>query len=102
MIAACILLQTQAGQAAIVAAARRDLLRVSETGEAGRPLRRHLRQARDIDELAKLVASGPGARRHDADDELPGRSPEGNQTRWTTTARRVRHVVIPGVSCPRA
>ena len=59
MIAACILIQTQAGQAAIVAAARRDLLRVSETGEAGRPLRRHLRQARDIGKVLRThVARG--------------------------------------------
>ncbi len=62
MIAAYVLIQTEAGKAAIVAAALRDLPGVSETASpaslAG-PYDVIARvQARDIDELAKLVAFG--------------------------------------------
>ena len=57
VIAAYILIQTEAGQAAIVAAALRDLPGVSETANLAGPYDVIARaQARDIDELAKLVA----------------------------------------------
>ena len=58
MIAAYILIQTEAGQAAAVAAALRDLPGVSETATLAGPYDVIARaQARDIDELAKLVTS---------------------------------------------
>ena len=58
MIAAYILLQTEAGQAARVAAALRNLPGVSETASLAGPYDVIARaQARDIDELAKLVTS---------------------------------------------
>ena len=58
MIAAYILIQTEAGQAAAVAAALRDLPGVSETASLAGPYDVIARaQARDIDELAKLVTS---------------------------------------------
>ena len=58
MIAAYILIQTEAGQAATVAAALRDLPGVSETATLAGPYDVIARaQARDIDELAKLVTS---------------------------------------------
>ena len=57
MIAAYILIQTEAGQAAIVAAALRAVPGVSETASPAGPYDVIARaQARDIDELAKLVA----------------------------------------------
>ena len=57
MIAAYILIQTEAGQAAIGAAALRALPGVSETANLAGPYDVIARaQARDIDELAKLVA----------------------------------------------
>jgi len=57
VIAAYILIQTEAGQAATVAAALRDLPGVSETASLAGPYDVIARaQARDIDELAKLVA----------------------------------------------
>ena len=58
MIAAYILIQTEAGQAASVAAALRNLPGVSETASLAGPYDVIARaQARDIDELAKLVTS---------------------------------------------
>ena len=58
VIAAYILIQTEAGQAANVAAALRDLPGVSETASLAGPYDVIARaQARDIDELAKLVTS---------------------------------------------
>ena len=58
VIAAYILIQTEAGKAAIVAAALRDLPGVSETASLAGPYDVIARaQARNIDELAKLVAS---------------------------------------------
>jgi len=58
MIAAYILIQTQAGKAATVAAALRDLPGVSETASLAGPYDVIARaQARDISELAKLVTS---------------------------------------------
>ena len=58
MIAAYILIQTEAGKAAIVAAALRDLPGVSETASLAGPYDVIARaQARNIDELAKLVTS---------------------------------------------
>ena len=58
MIAAYILIQTEAGQAAAVAAALRDLPGVSETATLAGPYDVIARvRARDIDELAKLVTS---------------------------------------------
>ena len=58
VIAAYILIQTEAGQAAIVAAALRDLPGVSETASLAGPYDVIARaQARNIDELAKLVTS---------------------------------------------
>ncbi len=58
MIAAYILIQTQAGKAATVAAALRDLPGVSETASLAGPYDVIARaQARDINELAKLVTS---------------------------------------------
>ena len=58
MIAAYILIQTEAGQAAMVAAALRDLPGVSETASLAGPYDVIARaQARNIDELAKLVTS---------------------------------------------
>jgi DNA-binding Lrp family transcriptional regulator len=58
VIAACILIQTKAGKAAIVAAALRGLPGVAETASVAGPYDVIARaQARDIDELAKLVAS---------------------------------------------
>ena len=58
MIAAYILIQTEAGKAASVAAALRDLPGVSETATLAGPYDVIARaQARDIDELAKLVTS---------------------------------------------
>jgi len=56
VIAAYILIQTEAGKAAIMAAALRDLPGVTET--ASRPYDVIARaQAQDLDELGKLVAS---------------------------------------------
>jgi DNA-binding Lrp family transcriptional regulator len=58
VIAAYILIQTEAGQAATVAAALRDLPGVSETATLAGPYDVIARaQARNIDELAKLVTS---------------------------------------------
>ena len=58
VIAAYILIQTEAGKAAIVAAALRDLPGVSETAGLAGPCDVIARaQARNIDELAKLVTS---------------------------------------------
>ena len=60
LIAAYILIQTQAGKAATVAAALRDLPGVSETASLAGPYDVIARaQARDINELAKLVTSRP-------------------------------------------
>jgi DNA-binding Lrp family transcriptional regulator len=57
VIAAYILIQTEAGKAAIVAAALRGLPGVSQTASLAGPYDVIARaQARDIDELAKLVA----------------------------------------------
>ena len=58
MIAAYVLIQTEVGKAAIVAAALRDLPGVSETASVAGPYD-IIAQAdtRDIDELGKLVAS---------------------------------------------
>ena len=57
LIAAYILIQTEAGQAAIVAAALRDLPGVSETASLAGPCDVIARvQARDIGELARLAA----------------------------------------------
>jgi DNA-binding Lrp family transcriptional regulator len=58
VIAAYILIQTEAGQAAMVAAALRELSGVSETAILAGPYDVIARaQAPDIDELAKLVTS---------------------------------------------
>ena len=58
MIAAYILIQTEAGKAAIVAAALRDLPGVTETASVAGPYDVIARaQAQDLDELGKLVAS---------------------------------------------
>ena len=58
MIAAYILIQTETGKAAVVAAALRDLPGVSDTASLAGPYDVIARaQARDIDELAKLVTS---------------------------------------------
>jgi len=58
VIAAYILIQTEVGKAAIVAAALRDLPGVSETASVAGPYDIIARaEARDIDELGKLVAS---------------------------------------------
>ncbi len=58
MIAAYILIQAEAGKAATVAAALRDLPGVSETANVAGPYDVITRaQARDIDELGKLVAT---------------------------------------------
>jgi DNA-binding Lrp family transcriptional regulator len=58
VIAAYILIQTEPGKAAIVAAALRDLPGVSETATVAGPYDVIARaQAPDIDELGKLVAS---------------------------------------------
>jgi DNA-binding Lrp family transcriptional regulator len=58
VIAAYILIRTEAGKAAIVAAALRDLPGVSDTASLAGPYDVIARaQARDIDELAKLVTS---------------------------------------------
>lgn len=58
MITAYILIQTQAGKAATVAAALRDLPGVSETASLAGPYDVIARaQARDINELANLVTS---------------------------------------------
>ncbi len=58
MIAAYILIQTEPGTAATVAAALRDLPGVSETASMAGPYDVMARaQAREIDELAKLVSS---------------------------------------------
>jgi DNA-binding Lrp family transcriptional regulator len=58
VIAAYILIQTEAGQAAIVAAALRELPGVSETASLAGPYDVIARaQAPNIDELAKLVTS---------------------------------------------
>jgi DNA-binding Lrp family transcriptional regulator len=58
VIAAFILIQAQAGQAAIVAAALRDAPGVLETAGLAGPCDVIARaQAQDIDELARLVAS---------------------------------------------
>jgi len=58
VIAAYILIQTEVGKAAIVAAALRDLPGVSETASVTGPYDVIARaQARDIDELGKLAAS---------------------------------------------
>ena len=58
MIAAYILIQTQAGKAATVATALRDLPGVLETAALAGPCDVIARaQAPDLDELARLVAS---------------------------------------------
>ena len=58
MIAAYILIQTETGKAAVVAAALRDLPGVSDTASLAGPYDVIARaQARDIDELAKFVTS---------------------------------------------
>ena len=58
MVAAYVLIQTEAGKAATVAAALRDLPGVSETASLAGPYDVIARaRARDIDELAKLVTS---------------------------------------------
>ncbi len=58
MIAAYVLIQTEVGKAAIVAAALRDVPGVSETASLAGPYDVIARaEARDIDELGKLVAS---------------------------------------------
>lgn len=58
MIAAYILIQTEAGKAAVVAAALRGLPGVAETASLAGPYDVMVRaQARDIDELGKLVTS---------------------------------------------
>jgi DNA-binding Lrp family transcriptional regulator len=58
VIAAYILIQTETGKAAVVAAALRDLPGVSQTASLAGPYDVIARaQARDIDELAKLVTS---------------------------------------------
>ena len=58
VIAAYILIETEAGKAATVAAALRDLPGVSETAVLAGPYDVIARaQARDIDELARLVAA---------------------------------------------
>jgi DNA-binding Lrp family transcriptional regulator len=58
VIAAYILIQTEAGQAATVAVALRDLPGVSQTASLAGPYDVIARaRARDIDELAKLVTS---------------------------------------------
>ena len=58
MIAAYILIQTEVGKTAIVAAALRDLPGVLETASLAGPYDVIARaQARNIDELAKLVTS---------------------------------------------
>ena len=59
MIAAYVLIQTEVGKAAIVAAALRDVPGVSETASLAGPYDVIARaEAADIDELGKLVASG--------------------------------------------
>ncbi len=58
MIAAYILIQAEPGTAAIVAAALRDVPGVSETASLAGPYDAIARaQARDMDELARLVTS---------------------------------------------
>jgi DNA-binding Lrp family transcriptional regulator len=58
VIAAYILIQTEAGKAAIVAAALRDVPGVSETASLAGPYDVIARaQAQDIDQLARLVTS---------------------------------------------
>ena len=58
MIAAYILIETEAGKAAIVAAALRDMPGVSETAILAGPYDVIARaQAQDIDELVQLVTS---------------------------------------------
>jgi DNA-binding Lrp family transcriptional regulator len=58
VIVAYILIQTETGKAAVVAAALRDLPGVSDTASLAGPYDVIARaQARDIDELAKLVTS---------------------------------------------
>jgi DNA-binding Lrp family transcriptional regulator len=58
VIAAYVLIQAEVGKAAIVAAALRDLPGVSETAGVTGPYDVIARaEARDIDELGKLVAS---------------------------------------------
>lgn len=58
MIAAYVLIQAGVGKAAIVAAALRDVPGVSETASVAGPYDVIARaEARDIDELGKLVAS---------------------------------------------
>jgi DNA-binding Lrp family transcriptional regulator len=58
VIAAYILIQTEVGKAAIVAAALRDLPGVTETASVAGPCDVIARaQAQDLDELGKLVAS---------------------------------------------
>jgi DNA-binding Lrp family transcriptional regulator len=58
VIAAYILIQTEAGKAATVAAALRELPSVSETASLAGPYDVIARtQARDIDELAEFVTS---------------------------------------------
>ncbi len=58
MIAAYVLIQTEAGQAGLVAAALRDLPGVLEAACVAGPYDVVVRaQARDIDELARLVTS---------------------------------------------
>jgi DNA-binding Lrp family transcriptional regulator len=60
VIAACILIQTEAGKAATVAEALRDVPGVSETASVAGPydvIARARARARDVDQLGTLVAS---------------------------------------------
>jgi DNA-binding Lrp family transcriptional regulator len=59
MIAAWVLIQTKVGQAAVVAAALRDMPGVSEAVSVTGPYDVIARaEARNIDELARLIVSG--------------------------------------------
>ena len=87
VIAAYILIQTEVGQAATVAAALRGLAGHLGDGDPGRALRRHRPGPGAGHRRAGQAGHrpGPGSRRREPDDELPGGSPVRNRSPWSTT-----------------
>jgi hypothetical protein len=87
VIAAYILIQTEVGQAATVAAALRGLAGRLGDGDPGRALRRHRPGPGAGHRRAGQAGHrpGPGSRRREPDDELPGGSPVRNRSPWSTT-----------------
>jgi DNA-binding Lrp family transcriptional regulator len=86
MIAAYILIQTEAGRAAAVAAALRDVPGVSEVSAVTGPYDVIVRAvAPNIDELGRLVVTGFTPRQHRTHDDLSGCPPVGDRSPWIIT-----------------